>query len=352
MSNYRKERNNIIISLDGMSGDYRLDINTGVLYGIKGTPIKVCPRKSEVVNLFPYYTYDRNTTNLAYLLHRMIANCTKTSQYANYVPSLVGAEKIDAVGIGCLHLYDEEYEYVGNHIKELVAYRKDNPTNFRFGTFKAWVEFEAAKSTLGSLADQLTAEMYSTIKRGLPSITTEEMSVCAYYLTRGKYWEYHDGSVGTLIRYIELCRLMELKPVKVNNFMREYCETRKSYQLRKTEFDNKRMANNYAKHSKAWEFEYGNYVVVIPKEGQEIVAEGQNMHHCVGGYVNRVVEGECYICFVRHKDTPDNCYITCQVYTNGQIGQYFLAHDRHITTEEDKDFKAAFQMHLARVWDN
>ena len=54
MSNYRKERNNIIISLDGMSGDYRLDINTGVLYGIKGTPIKICPRKSEVINLFPY----------------------------------------------------------------------------------------------------------------------------------------------------------------------------------------------------------------------------------------------------------------------------------------------------------
>ena len=185
MSNYRKERNNIIISLDGMSGDYRLDINTGVLYGIKGTPIKVCPRKSEVVNLFPYYAYDRNTTNLAYLLHRMIANCTKTSQYAHYVPSLVGAEKIDAVGIGCLHLYDEEYEYVGNHIKELVAYRKDNPTNFRFGTFKAWVEFEAAKSSLGSLADQLTAEMYSAIKRNLPNITTEEMGVCAYYLTRG-----------------------------------------------------------------------------------------------------------------------------------------------------------------------
>ena len=86
--------------------------------------------------------------------------------------------------------------------------------------------------------------------------------------------------------------------------------------------------------------------------GGELIVEGNIMHHCVGGYVNRVVEGECYICFVRHKDTPDNCYITCQVYTNGQIGQYFLAHDRYITTEEDKDFKAAFQMHLARVWDN
>jgi hypothetical protein len=74
------------------------------------------------------------------------------------------------------------------------------------------------------------------------------------------------------------------------------------------------------------------------------------MHHCVGSYVNRVLNGDTYICFVRHKDTPDECYITCQVNTDGTIGQYFLAYDRYISTDRDKAFYNAFQAHLKSVW--
>lgn len=174
--------------------------------------------------------------------------------------------------------------------------------------------------------------------------------MCAYYLGRGKYWEYHGGSVRNLIQYIDLCRLMEQPPQKVNNFMREYCETVKTYELRRTEFDNRRMALNYSKHNKAWEFEYGDYKVIIPTTAQDIITEGQRMHHCVGSYVNRVLENDCYICFIRHKNTPDTPYITCQVYNNGEIGQYFLAYDHSISSERDKAFKSAFAQYLAEIW--
>lgn len=348
MSTYRKERNNIIITLDNTSGDYRLDINTGILYGIKGNPVKVCPRKSEVRELFPYYCSDRGN-NLEHLLHRMISNCTKTAEYVHYVPSLLAADKIDALGIGMLSLSDKQYQYVGNNIKSLVAYMRENE-EFCFSSFKAWCEFEKVRNALGTTANLLTPEMYMAIKSDLNDITLEEIGVCAYYLGRGKYWEYHRGNVRTLIHYIEMCRLMEQTPQKVNNFMREYCETLKTYELRKTEFDNKRMAMNYAKYARAWEFEYGNYVVSIPTCGQDIVTEGERMHHCVGSYVNNVVENKTYICFVRHKDTPNIPYITCQVYTNGEIGQYFLAYDRYISSDADRAFKEAFAKHLREVW--
>ena len=348
MSTYRKERNIIIITLDNTSGDYRLDINTGILYGIKGNPVKVCPRKSEVRELFPYYRSERGN-NLEYLLHKMISNCTKTSEYVHYVPSLLAADKIDALGVGMLGLYDEQYQYVGNNIKALVAYMREN-TEFSFSSFKAWCEFEKVRNSLGATANLLTPEMYMAIKRGLNNATLDELGVCAYYLGRGKYWEYHDGSITKLVNYIEYCRLMGKEPVKTNNFMREYCETKKGYELRKTEFDNKKMAMNYAKYAKAWEFEYGNYAVSIPTCGQDIVTEGERMHHCVGSYVNRVIENTTYICFIRHKDTPDTPYITCQVHTNGEIGQYFLAYDHYISSDEDVAFKEAFARHLREVW--
>ena len=350
MSTYTKEKNVIIITLDNSNGSYRLDINTGIFYGIKGNPVKTCPRKSEIRSLFPYYRSD-NGTNLAYVIHKMINGYTNTSAYPRFVEAMQSADKVDALGFPPLSLSYEQYEYLGKNMKSLSAWLKENDMGeFSYRSFFRWCEYDKARKSLGAVADLLTPDMYYALTNHLPDITPEEIGVCAYYLGRGKYWEYHNGSVNTLLGYIEYCRLLEKAPQKVNNFMREYCETKKEYELRKTEFDNKRMAMNYAKYAKAWEFEYGDYKIVLPTCGQDIVTEGSRMHHCVGSYVDRVIRGETYICFVRHKDTPDDCYITCQVYTNGEIGQYFLAYDHYISSAEDKAFKAAFAEHLARVW--
>ena len=349
MSTYRKERNFIIISLDNSSGDYRLDINTGVFYGIKGNPVKTCPRRLEIGCLFPYYR-SANGNNLDYILHSMFVNNNTTAAYTKYAEAMQAADKVDAIGVGLLSLRREHYIYLGNHIKALATYVKEHDV-FNYRDFKCWCEFEEAKKRLGSIADLLTCEMYSALLNEKEDLTIEEIGVCAYYLGRGKYWEYHSGSVRNLIDYIEKCRLMEQPPQKVNNFMREYCETKKTYALRQTEFDNKKMALNYAKHSKAWEFQFGDHIVVIPTCGQDIVTEGERMHHCVGSYVNNVLRNECYICFIRHKDTPDTPYITCQVYTNGEIGQYFLAYDHYISSERDRAFKSAFAKHIAEVWE-
>ena len=350
MSTYTKEKNLIVITLDNSNGSYRLDINTGIFYGIKGSPVKTCPRRSEIRSLFPYYR-NAGGNNLAYIIHRMIADYANTSAYTRYVTAMQGADKVDALGFPLLSLREEQYVYLGENMKALSLWAKDNDkAEFAYRDFFRWCEYEKAKKNLGVVADLLTPDMYYTITHARPDLTTEEIGVCAYYLGRGKYWEYHNGSVNSLITYIEQCRMLEKAPQKVNNFMREYCETKQEYELRKTEFDNKKMALNYAKYGKAWEFEYGDFKIVIPTTAQDIVTEGNRMHHCVGSYVGRVLNGDTYICFVRHKDTPDECYITCQVHTDGTIGQYFLAYDRYISTDRDKEFYKAFQEHLKAVW--
>lgn len=349
MSTYRKEKNLIYITLDGKSGSYKLDINTGVFYGIKGNPIKSCPC-STIRGLFPYQRR-QNCTNLEYMLYSMFSHTSNTAYYVETAKSLQSADKLDALKIPCLFAYNEDYIYLGDNIKALSAYIKDNGTNnLSARTFRYWLEFEKVKKELGSVADLLTPEMYHTIKGW--NLSEKEFEACAYYLGRGKYWEYHNGSTNSLWNYITYCRYMQKEPQKVNNFMREFCETKKEYELRKAEYDNRKMAENYAKHSKAWEFSYGNHTIVIPKTAQDIIDEGANMHHCVGGYVNCVLDNTTYIVFVRHKDTPDNCYITCQVHTNGNIGQYFLAYDRYINSDEDRAFYDAFQKHLKEVWKN
>lgn len=348
MSTYRKDRNIILITLDGTSGDYRFDINSGILYGIKGTPLKICPHKSTVTNLF--WREGNRRTNVDYLLHHMFTHCKHTPEYIRYVSALMAADKIDALNMPLLHLRLDQYIYVGDHLKLLVNYMRETE-NFSFSDFQEWCTFEEVRESLGANANLITPKMYAKVKNLLPNLTPKELDTCLYYLSRGKYWEYHGGDLTYLCQYFGYCEDMGKEPVKTNNFMREFCETREAYYLYRTECDNKKIAMNYAKHSHAWEFECGNFVVSIPTCGQDLVTEGQRMHHCVGRYVDRIVDNDTYICFIRHKDTPDTPYITCQVDTEGDIGQYYLAYDQYITSDEDIAFREAFANHLREVWE-
>lgn len=67
-------------------------------------------------------------------------------------------------------------------------------------------------------------------------------------------------------------------------------------------------------------------VIVVPKTGDEIKAEGQELHHCVGGYVNRVAKGETNIFFVRKAEAPDKPYFTME-FNNNKIVQCRGSHN-------------------------
>ena len=53
--------------------------------------------------------------------------------------------------------------------------------------------------------------------------------------------------------------------------------------------------------------------IVYPNNPEEIVREGQALHHCVGGYVDRVALKECLILFLRHCDDLATPYYTVEV---------------------------------------
>ena len=356
MSHYTKERNNITFIIDGTNGNYKFDLSNGQFFGLKGTAIKTCQKKTEIRRLLQRSNnYHGSWSNLERVLFNMF-DSGYTSAYPRFLNMLKGAERLDAIDFTG-DIWDiHDFEYINTNFAYLNKYIQDElngeQSQFRTDNFINYVEFNKARKELGGLAEQLTPEIYRKVKEYLPNITIEEWSVVVYYLIRGKYWEYHHGDCRKLTEYINTCRAMEKEPLKVNNFMREYCETMKEYELRKVEFDNKKIRNNYELHKSAFEFAHGDFVVVLPQTAQDIIDEGRNMHHCVGSYVDRVVDNGTYIVFIRHKDTPTECYLTCQVSTMGDIQQYYLAYDRTIRSAEDIEFKNAFQTHLKANWNN
>lgn len=64
---------------------------------------------------------------------------------------------------------------------------------------------------------------------------------------------------------------------------------------------------------------YG-FIVRPPLSADEIVKEGHELHHCVGGYVKKVVKKESIILFVRKKDEPSNPLCTLEV-KDGELMQ-------------------------------
>ena len=46
-------------------------------------------------------------------------------------------------------------------------------------------------------------------------------------------------------------------------------------------------------------FESQGMTILCPAAPRDIISEGQALHHCVGGYVKYVADGQCLILFLR-----------------------------------------------------
>lgn len=82
-------------------------------------------------------------------------------------------------------------------------------------------------------------------------------------------------------------------------------------------------------------------VLIVPKDGDEIRAEGAALHHCVGGYVERVAKGETSIFFIRKAEEPEKPYFTME-WKNNDIVQCRGSHNCGMPPEV-KAFTQAFK---------
>lgn len=62
-----------------------------------------------------------------------------------------------------------------------------------------------------------------------------------------------------------------------------------------------------------YDFSNDDLLIKAPDSGQDIISEGQALHHCVGTYVSRVAKGNTVILFIRRKKVPDKPYVTVEV---------------------------------------
>lgn len=61
---------------------------------------------------------------------------------------------------------------------------------------------------------------------------------------------------------------------------------------------------------------------------RELIAEGERLHHCVGGYGERISDGKCMIFLLRRTDAPEEPFVTVEIRADGSIGQTSAAYNK------------------------
>lgn len=348
-----KDKNFVLIQFEDKARPYKFDINTGIIYGLRGNAIQKMPKDC-------YVALVTSGTNIGRTIKRLVINkYILTSTIA--IEQLKIADSLDNLNIDidssrCIYekLADKQT------FKEFVAYAKDRISQNLSYSFS---EFQDHKRLveLNKLFDmEIDPDELACINRYASSM--KDWAKPRHYKcfkvnfidTKFLINEFAGYSFADRFReYCEWCDFLNEKVTTKPNFFAEYDRIKKAYDRQKEAIDNKLFEQAMNMHKAEMEFEYGNYKVVIPTCPQDIKDEGVNMHHCVGGYAKSCIDttypNRSYIVFIRHKDTPEQCYITCEI-RNGTIYQYFLSHDRYISNDEDKEFKAKYQEHLNNSW--
>ena len=371
---YYQEKENIYIYSGNGERYYRINMNTGEMFGQTGRKLTSPKQITKTLNSYLRSDYLPLTLALAVgacelcslVLYPEEADTKSLSDSLTTFYSIVGEEatnmRVSSLRNRVTNLTD--FAPYTKHFKEVWELTDKKYSNPSISTkFNNWFN-EMNKYIRGCLIFGCSAEDIKNLmpeeyhdsfncfaaKLRLTHLSKEETDAILYYGVKQKIFApvlVNTCLINYLADYISHCRDMDKKPAKTASFTREFVETHQAWLILKTEIDKKKIVKNYARRAKFWDFSYGDFIVKIPTCGEDLVKEGQLMHHCVGSYVNKIVDGSTYICFIRHKDNPDKEYITCQIDPKtGKIGQYYLAYDRLISLKKDIEFRKAYQEYL------
>lgn len=80
---------------------------------------------------------------------------------------------------------------------------------------------------------------------------------------------------------------------------------------------------------------FDKFCFIYPKCIQDIKDESVQMSNCVSSYVQRVIDGQCDILFLRYKDSPDKSLVTIEVRDN-KIVQALQKYNHPLTKEQSE----------------
>lgn len=374
MATITKEKQYIIYTTDE-NKVYRYDINQNVWYGVKGTPIKTSPANFRNTLLYTPSTLNSNLMLYIRVIVRWDGAAGLNHLNDRQKKALLTADRLDTAGFPVCqyNMTDYQLNTIGDNFANFVKFYKEWKETVEADEYNrldhacnAYLDFieEQERQKKMSIYKDTVADMNNDTKRWFldyvetrknRETTTHELCVIGYYAKSSVGQMFIHTRNTTTFRclcddILNYSHALNVTLSKTQDFSRYYMELKNSYTAQKDAYDLRLFTQRYDKHREALSFENDKYIVVIPKTPQDITTEGARQKNCVAGYRDRVVNGNGYIVFVRHKDDVTRNYITCEVYNDGNIGQYYRACNANIRTTEEFVFYRAYANHLKDNW--
>ncbi len=143
-----------------------------------------------------------------------------------------------------------------------------------------------------------------------------------------KYWEEQAGKAhandneGIFIRdYADYVRECEELRLDLNDtairtpkdFQAMHERTSAEVKVKRDKETDKKIRAFYKEAHDMTEWTDGRYSVIMPKTAAEIIKEGKEMHHCVGGYCGRVANRDSVILFIRKNENSRAAFVTMEI---------------------------------------
>lgn len=145
--------------------------------------------------------------------------------------------------------------------------------------------------------------------------------------------DYMESLLRELEDYAKMMR--EISP-KFDKYPKHFLTTHKiacrNYNRLKHQFDEEKFK---ARINLDMEKTFDKFCFIYPKCIQDIKDESVQMSNCVSSYVQRVIDGQCDILFLRYKDSPDKSLVTIEVRDN-KIVQALQKYNHPLTKEQSE----------------
>ena len=159
------------------------------------------------------------------------------------------------------------------------------------------------------------------------------------YIDDLKTYEAITNIATLLSELIDYARMMHEVSPKFDRYPRHFLTTHRiasrNYTRLKATFDAEQFK---ARVNKEMEATIGQYKFIYPDSPQDIKDEAVQQNNCVASYIQRVLDGECDIMFMRLKDLPEKSLVTLQV-VDGKIVQAKCHFNYDITPGQEEAIK-------------
>lgn len=134
----------------------------------------------------------------------------------------------------------------------------------------------------------------------------------------------------------DYARMMSTISPKFDKYPRNFLTTHRiacrNYNRLKKEFSEELFKKRI---NKSYECSFGDYTFIYPDSTQDIKDEAVSQNNCVASYIDKVIDGNCHIMFLRKKSKLKDSLVTIEI-RNNKIVQAKRKYNADVTEEDQK----------------